>query len=75
MAASSRRGLDASKKATDVSISGALLADAKELRINISRATEIWLEKNLEALQSSNEYVERNGLPLAKYRFRERSED
>jgi len=70
MAAPSRRGLDAPKKATDVPISEALLADAKELPINVSRAAEIWIEENLEALQSSNEYVERNGLPLAKYRFR-----
>jgi len=81
MAASSRRVLEAPKKATNVSISEALLADAKELQINVSRAAEagldraiaekraeIWLEENLEALQSSNEYVERNGLPLAKYR-------
>jgi len=70
MAASSRRVLEAPKKATNVSISEALLADAKELRMNVSRAAEIWIEENLEALQSSNEYVERNGLPLAKYRFR-----
>jgi len=81
MAGSSRRATEAPKKATNVSISEALLADAKELQINVSRAAEagldraiaekraeIWLEENLEALQSSNEYVERNGLPLAKYR-------
>jgi antitoxin CcdA len=81
MGVSSRRVTEAPKKATNVSISEALLADAKELQINVSRAAEagldraiaekraeIWLEENLEALQSSNEYVERNGLPLAKYR-------
>lgn len=81
MGITSRRLSDAPKKATNVSISEALLADAKELQINVSRAAEagldraiaerraeIWLQENREALQSSNDYVERNGLPLAKYR-------
>jgi len=27
-----------------------------------------WLEENRAALQSSNEWVEKNGLPLAQYR-------
>jgi antitoxin CcdA len=77
----SRRLSDSPKKATNVSISEALLADAKELQINVSRAAEagldraiaekraeVWLQENRDALQSSNDYVERNGLPLAKYR-------
>ena len=81
MGVTSRRVSDAPKKATNVSISEALLADAKELQIIVSRAAEagleraiaekraeIWQRDNLEALQSSNDYVERNGLPLAKYR-------
>jgi antitoxin CcdA len=81
MGITSHRVPEAPKKATNVSISETLLADAKELQINVSRAAEagldraiaerraeIWLRENLEALQSSNEYVERNGLPLAKYR-------
>ena len=81
MGIASRRAREAPKKATNVSISEALLADAKELQINVSRAAEagldraiaekraeIWLAENSEALQSSNDYVERNGLPLAKYR-------
>ena len=81
MAAASHRASDAPKKATNLSISETLLADAKALQINVSRAaeaglgraiaerrSEIWLRDNLEALESSNDYVERNGLPLAKYR-------
>ena len=81
MGITSRRGSETAKKATNVSISEALLADARELQINVSRAAEaglerviaerraeIWLQENLEALRSSNEYVERNGLPLAKYK-------
>jgi antitoxin CcdA len=82
MGITSRRVTEAPKKATNVSISETLLAEAKELQINVSRAAEagidraiadkraeIWLRENLEALQSSNEYVERNGLPLEKYRL------
>lgn len=81
MSVTSRRGAETPKKATSVSISESLLSQAKELEINVSRAAEagldraiaekraaIWLEENREALQSSNDYVERNGLPLAKYR-------
>ncbi len=81
MGITSRRGSEAPKKATNVSISETLLADAKELQINVSRAAkaglgwaiaekraEIWQSENLEAIQSSNDYVERHGLPLAKYR-------
>ena len=31
-------------------------------------AAERWLEENREALESSNDYVDRMGLPLARYR-------
>lgn len=69
------------RKATNVSLNEALLAEAKALRINISQAAEagvaralaekraqLWLESNREALESSNAYVEKTGLPLARYR-------
>ncbi len=69
------------RKATNVSLGAALLAEAKSLRINISQAAEagvanavaekhaaLWLEENHLALESSNAYVENNGLPLARYR-------
>lgn len=71
----------ARKAATNVSLGEALLAEAKALRINISQAAEagvahavakrrgeLWLEDNLEALDSSNAYVEQQGLSLARYR-------
>ncbi|MGX9181085.1 type II toxin-antitoxin system CcdA family antitoxin [Mesorhizobium sp. BHbdii] len=58
-----------------------LIEDAKALGINISRAAEEgiakaisaektrrWQEENRETIESSNDYVRRNGLPLAKYR-------
>ena len=58
-----------------------LVAEARELGVNVSQAAEAgnahavarrreeqWLAENREALESSNEYVERHGLPLARYR-------
>ena len=69
------------KKATNVSINELLLAAARSLQINVSKAAErglfkavadkkaeLWLEENRHALESSNTYVEKYGLPLAKYR-------
>ena len=69
------------RKATNVSLGANLLAEAKALRINISQAAEaglsqavaakraeLWLQANLEALESSNAHVEREGLPLARHR-------
>ena len=70
-----------SRRATNVSISARLLEEARALDINVSRAAErglaaalaerraaLWVEENRGALESSNAYVERHGLPLAKYR-------
>jgi antitoxin CcdA len=73
------RVADASKstrKPTNVSLDSALLKEAKSLGTNISRSAEAvrltkeeqWLKQNAEALQSSNAFVEANGLPLAKHR-------
>jgi antitoxin CcdA len=69
------------RKATNVTLSEPLLAEAKTLGISVSQAAEagvaqavakkraeIWARENHEALQSSNAYVEQHGLPLAKYR-------
>ena len=55
--------------------------EAAALNINISRAAQagiakaiahetsrLWLEENAKAIESSHEYVDKNGLPLAKYR-------
>jgi antitoxin CcdA len=69
------------RKSTNVSLDPALVADAKAMGINVSRACEAglaaelkaererqWLEENAEAIRASNEYVEKYGLPLAKYR-------
>lgn len=72
---------NAVRRPTNVTISQALLDEAKGLGLNISRAAEagidmavraekerLWQVENAEAIKSSNDYVEKYGLPLAKYR-------
>ncbi len=72
----------APKRATNVSLAEGLLSEAKALRINVSQAAEsglaqavaqkraeLWLQENREAIESSNAFVEKNGLPLDKYRM------
>ncbi len=69
------------KRSTKLSISDELLKDAKALSVNISKAAEHgiaqavsrakaqqWQKENAEAIESSNAYVEKHGLPLGKYR-------
>ena len=71
----------ATRKPTNLSLDSALLKEAKALGINVSRSAEAgiadavkrhkqkkWLEDNAGALESSNAYVEANGLPLTRYR-------
>jgi len=73
--------IDPVRKATSVSINETLLAEARALKINVSKAAEaglvvalaekraeLWLAENKAALESSNAYVDRHGLPLAQYR-------
>lgn len=70
------------RRATNVSLDADLVAEARALDINISRACEEglertvreerrrrWIEGNRDAMEASNEYVQKNGLPLAKYRM------
>ena len=69
------------RKSTNLSLDARLIAEAKDLDINISRVAEqgiaqavaeekarLWKIENREALKSWNTYVEEHGLPLAKYR-------
>jgi len=73
--------VNAAKKSANVSLAEGLLAEAKELRINVSQAAEagvaqavaekraeLWLKENAKAFECWNAYVEKNGLPLDKYR-------
>lgn len=70
------------RKPTNLSLEADLVAEARRLGISLSRAAEDglrravaeaakrhWQEENREALLSSNAYVEKHGLPLAKYRI------
>lgn len=72
---------DAIRKATNVSLDVKLVEEARKLGVNISRAcedglekqvantrAEQWLEENREAIEASNAWVEKHGLPLARYR-------
>jgi len=69
------------RKATNVTIDAGLLEHAKSLGINVSKASEeglsravaakqeaIWLQANQAALESSNAYVNKSGIPLAQHR-------
>jgi antitoxin CcdA len=81
MSAPMRYGPNGPKRATKVSLDQSLIAEARKLRINVSLAAgrgidqaiaekraERWLKENKPPLDSSNEYVERDGLPLERYR-------
>jgi antitoxin CcdA len=70
------------RKATNLSARPELVAEARELGINLSDVFErglkqaiaearaaAWLADNREALDSSNAWVEANGLPLAGQRL------
>jgi antitoxin CcdA len=69
------------RRPANISLDARVLAEAKALGINVSRACEgglqaeiarvrreAWLAENGEALDSSNAWVEANGLPLAALR-------
>lgn len=69
------------RKPTNLSLDAALVAEAREMKINISRIAEdgiakavaaekarLWKIENREAIESWNRHFEENGLPLAKYR-------
>lgn len=69
------------RKAANLSIDAGLLAEAKSLSVNVSRAAEagiaeavrkekerVWKEENREAIEGWNRYFEENGLPFSEYR-------
>lgn len=76
-----RRFDDAPKRATNLSLNAKVLDAARELGINLSQtvdellAAEVerrywqrWNEDNREAIEAYNARIERDGLPLARYR-------
>jgi antitoxin CcdA len=72
---------DAPKRATNLSLNAKVLDAARELGMNISQTVdalladevrkrywERWNEENKEAIAAYSARIEREGLPLAKYR-------
>jgi antitoxin CcdA len=70
------------KRATNVTLPEATLLEARALGINLSQACEKgvvaeisikrrekWLAENMAAIEERNAWVEKHGLPLAKYRM------
>lgn len=71
-----------SRKATNLTLDASLIAEARALNVNLSRAAEeglraavrserakLWQAENAEALRSSNAHVEKTGLPLDRLRL------
>jgi antitoxin CcdA len=69
------------RRPTNVTLPVDMLTEARALGLNVSQACEQglkaeiarsraaqWLDENREAIASSNEYVERHGLPLSEFR-------
>jgi antitoxin CcdA len=70
------------RRPTNLSLDSGLVAEAKRLGLNVSRACENglaaeiaaergrrWRAENEQALRSSNDFVDENGLPLASIRL------
>jgi antitoxin CcdA len=81
-AAARRRPKPSGTRPTNLSLSAALVDEARALGVNISvaaafgleqavakRRAERWVEDNSGALESYNDYIERHGLPLEKFRL------
>ena len=74
-------GIQQTRKSTNLTLDIALLKEAKSLKVNLSRAAEdgirqallrereaLWMTENREALESSNDFVEHHGVPMASHR-------
>lgn len=77
-----REEAPAVRRATNISLDTNLLAAAKALGINVSRACEEglarqvsderrrrWQEENRGAIDAYNAWIEENGIPLAEHRM------
>ena len=69
------------KKPTNLSLDQRLLTEARNLGVNLSQAAEsglreavakaksdAWRQENASAISSSNDWVDKQGLPLGRYR-------
>ena len=72
---------DGTKRATNLSLNGKVLDAARELGMNVSQTVDAlladevrkrywarWNEENKDAIADYSARIEREGLPLAKYR-------
>jgi antitoxin CcdA len=72
----------APRRSTNISLNPALVAEARELDVNVSRACETglvlelkraraerWKRENAAAIESWNAWTRENELPLEKYRL------
>lgn len=79
---SAQTPLKVTRKPTNVSLPADLLDRAKELSVNVSRASErglreeveaaearLWAEKNADFIAEMNVRIERDGLPLEEFRM------
>ena len=80
--AKARASSKVTRKATNVSLPADLLERARELDVNVSRASErglreevqaaearAWADKNADFVAEMNARIERDGLPLEEYRI------
>lgn len=71
-----------SRKQSSIEVDERLLSEARDLKLDVSQAAtdgitravkaekeRLWKIENAEAIQAANDYVEKHGLPLAKYRL------
>ncbi|MBB6179107.1 type II toxin-antitoxin system CcdA family antitoxin [Pseudorhizobium flavum] len=71
----------ASRTLARLPLNGALLSEAQALKVDLSEAAEdgiaravkaekerLWKIENAEAIRIENEYVEKHGLPLGRFR-------
>lgn len=69
------------RKSVNLTMDSGIVAAAREAGVNLSQVSEAgiaaavkalreqrWIEDNRAAIESSNAYVEKHGLPFAKYR-------
>lgn len=70
------------RRAVNLTLDAEVVEEARALGVNLSKAADEgvaraigrikarqWAEENADVIRSTNEYIEKHGLPLAKYRM------
>lgn len=65
----------------EIRLDAKLVAEARDMKLDVAKAAEyglaqaikaekerLWQIENADAIRAENEYIEKHGLPLAKYR-------